>query len=206
MSRNSFKIVTNQNTNQSWSCPIHCARCEFTRPNGVQCKNKVCFGSPLCWIHNAKKWNVRAKKSTIANAGKGLFTTKRFSAGEWICPMTGENLPIQCVHLRYPGEMTAPYAEVFDSGTRAVDCACSRGIGSLANARFNPNGTVRGVSSHNATTSVRPVGDGHPGIWLKARTVIQPGREIFLWYGNDYRLENTHTTKYRKTVPDTRPC
>ncbi len=200
MSKNTFTIDINQNNqNASWSCPIHCQRCEFIRPNGIRCKNRVCFGSPLCWRHNEKKWNVRAKKSNIPNAGKGLFATKRFSAGEWICPMTGENLSMDCVHLRYPGNMTAPYVEVFDSGNGAVDCACSRGIGSLANALFRPNGTVRGLSYHNAKTSYRPVGDGHAGIWLKARTVIQPGSEIYLWYGNGgYTLEDTHNTKLRR--------
>ena len=203
--RNSFKVTTNTNTNSSWSCPIHCDRCEFILPNEVQCRNRVCFGSPLCWIHNAKKYKVKANTSTIPNAGKGLFATEDFKKEAWICPMIGENISMACVEKRYPGTMTAPYTEEVRRN-KAVDCACSRGIGSTANAHFLPNGKVRGRSFHNAITRYRRVGEGIPGIWLKADKRIRAGDEIFLWYGNSYRLENNHTTKRRKNVPDSRPC
>ena len=201
--RNSFKVTTN--TNLTWSCPIHCHTCEFVRPSGVRCKNRVCFGSPLCWIHNVKKYKVKAATSTIPNAGKGLFATEDFQRNDWICPMTGEKISMACVEMRYPGDMTAPYAEEMQAN-QAVDCACSRGIGSTANAHFLPNGNVRGRSAHNAITRHRPVGQGIPGIWLKADKRIKAGDEIFLWYGDSYKLEDNHTTKRRREVPDSRPC
>lgn len=208
-SRYSFNF-TNPNTNTSWSCPIRCSRCSFVRANGVRCRNRVCFGSPQCWIHNSARYGVKAAPSTIQGAGKGLFATRNFAIHDWICPMVGENLTAACVNTRYPGDLTAPYVDqdVDENGVvHNVDCACTRGIGSFANALFTANGNVRARSRHNAISSYRTAGDGVPGIWLKADKAIQQGAEIFLWYGNGgYQLENTHTTRRRKTVPDTRPC
>lgn len=189
-----------------WSCPIHCHRCEQTRPNGARCKNRVCFGSPLCHQHNSMKYGVRIKKSTVPGAGKGLFATRAFRRDEWICPYPGEIITSACVDQRYPGDMTAAYVEVLPGG-RAVDCACKRGAGSLANAHFKSDGTVHSVHRHNAVSSHRPVGDGTSGVWLKSRRNIRAGDEIFHWYGDGgYKLEQNHSTGRRKKVPDTRPC
>ena len=43
------------------------------------------------------------------------------------------------------------------------------------------------------------------GLWLRARRQISEGNEIFVWYGDDYLLEDAHQTK-RSTIADTRPC
>ena len=191
-----------------WSCPIACRRCRHVRADGTTCKNRVCFGSPMCWIHNIKKYGVRTKESTIPNAGKGLFATRLFRKDSWICPYTGEITTMECIHQRYPGSMTAPYTEQLPGPQQlAVDCACTRGIGSLANGRFNQNGTVSSLSRHNCFTRYRPVGDGIPGLWLKATKTIKEGDEIFNWYGDGgYMLQNNHSTKRRTKVPDSRPC
>ena len=200
-------------TGKSWSCPIHCHRCEFIRSNGARCKNRTCFGSPLCWIHNLKTYHVKSQTSTIPAAGRGLFARKDFGKGEWICPMLGENISTACARKRYFGYVTAPYTEEYENG-RSIDCACSRGIGSLANALFHVEGKMKGKlkgrTAHNAYTIVRPRDKrGRPRqIWLRADKKIKNGDEIFLWYGKgDFKLENTHTTKKRRRkVADTRPC
>lgn len=205
-SRYTFQI-TDPNTNNRWSCPIHCQQCTHLRPNAnnARCRNRTCFGSPLCWIHNSQRFGVKSRVSTIPGAGKGLFATRQFHNHDWICPMVGENLTGACVEQRYPGEMTAPYVEYDEGNSRYTDCACSRGIGSLANARFRANGQLRHRNAHNAITEWRV--DGIPGFWLKARRNINIGDEIFLWYGDGgYQLENTHTTRRRANIPDSRPC
>jgi hypothetical protein len=148
------------------------------------------------------KHGVRVAISSVAGAGKGLFAKREFKANEWICPYGGEVINKECLALRYPGDMTAPYAEA--SGINVADGACTRGIGSMANARFNAAGRVTGISNHNATTAWRPsLGQ----FWLKARGRIVPGAEIFHFYGSAYRLDGTppHTTK-RGRRADTRPC
>lgn len=212
-SRIRFRISTGPNTR--WSCPISCGTCTFVRPNGATCLNKVCYGSPLCWIHNIRTYGVRARPSTIAGAGKGLFTTRTFQAGDWICPMICEDITPECLEDRYPGDLTAPYADM-DSAhpDHVTDCACSRGIASQANALFRADGLVRHIRFHNAVSTYRNEVGFHVGIWIQARRAIQEGNEIFLWYGpnntpDSYRLEDTHTTRrYHKTPTKTAaaPC
>lgn len=193
-----------------WSCPIACQQCTYLRPpNNARCRNRVCFGSPLCWQHNKITYGVKARPSTIQGAGKGLFATRQFHPqnNPWICPMICEDLPFNCVdHQRYPGATVAPYAERRNQH-RIVDCACSRGIGSQANARFYANGNIRPLSQHNAITRLRPTGPGgQTQIWLKATRIIHEDQEIFMHYGNQFSLVNNHTTRRRKTVADSRPC
>ncbi|ACH46888.1 putative lysine methyltransferase [Feldmannia species virus] len=190
----------------NWSCPLKCNKCTFTRPNGLRCKNRVCFGFPLCWIHNSQKFGVKIKQSTIPGAGKGLFATRQIPKNTWICPYSGEETTMECIHQRYPGDSTAPYAEKI-SDNIAYDCACSRGIGSLANGRFNANGKVSSVRRHNCISRYRPVGEGVPGVWLKSTKDIKSGEELMNWYGDGgYQLQQNHSTRRRRRAPDTRPC
>lgn len=214
-SRISFKIATGGGNN-SWTCPITCEQCTFIKQNGQPCRNRVCHGSPWCWVHNRHAYGVKARVSTIAAAGKGLFATRAFEQDDWICPMICEHITLACLNDRYPGDTTGPYAET-DVNNHIVDCACQRGIGSQANAKFRQDGLVQHVSRHNAITDFRhELGVQPVGIWLKARRAIPEGSEIFLWYGenqsaNAYRLQHNHSTKRVTTPahgihPDTRPC
>ncbi|MGL5934605.1 MAG: SET domain-containing protein [Cetobacterium sp.] len=138
-------------------------------------------------------------RSTIANAGKGLFSTNGFKSKEWICPYVGEPISGDCLNRRYPGDMTAPYVVQNNAGYK--DSACRRGIGAMANAKFNANGTSKHKRFHNAELITRP----RQGIWLRSTKNIAPGGEIFVWYGNEYILTHDHETK-RSRVNDNRPC
>ncbi len=191
-----------------WSCPLVCQQCEHTTANGVQCKNRVCFGFPLCWMHNSLRYGVKSKDSTIPNAGKGLFATRKLPKNSWICPYVGESTTMTCINQRYPGDTTASYTEQMPGPQQiAVDAACSRGIGSLANALFNADGSVSSLRRHNCISRYRPVGDGTPGLWLKTTKTIKIGDEIFHWYGDGgYMLQDNHSTRRRAKVPDSRPC
>ena len=209
-SRITFRVSTG--VNEGWECPIHCARCEYIKANDQQCRNRVCHGSPLCWQHNRMEWGVRARPSTIPGAGKGLFATRAFAEDEWICPMTCEQITQVCLDQRYPGDMTAPYADIDLGSGEITDCACSRGIASQANALFQPNGFVRPIGDHNAIALTGyDAQNVSMGIWVAARTNILAGAEIFLWYGTDegpnaYRLEDTHTTRRRSFKGPKQPC
>lgn len=106
----------------------------------------------------------------------------------------------QCIQKRYPGRMTAPYAiQLPGTGNAFVDCARVRGIGSLANGIFKPDGTVAPLSRHNCKASYRPVGDGIPGLWMKTTKKIGKGGELFMFYGEGgYSLESSHSTERRR--------
>ncbi|AAR26960.1 FirrV-1-G2 [Feldmannia irregularis virus a] len=195
----------------TWSCPLLCQRCAYVRPNGEQCKKRVCVGHPFCWIHVRAAFGVTVKTSTIPNAGKGLFATRDFKKNTWICPYFGEIIDANCFVQRYPGKATAPYAEMLPLNTtprKYVDSACTRSVGSLANGKFKGDGSVSSLRHHNCFTRYRPVGDGFKGVWLKSTKTIKAGDEIFNWYGEgNYNLfASNHSTKRRTKAPDSRPC
>ena len=185
-----------------WQCALECGRCDHVKPGGVRCRNRVCVGTPTCWVHTAALYGVRAKTSTIAGAGKGLFATRDFAANEWICPYVGEAIGQACLDARYPGDVTAPYVEMLPGGRGYVDSACMRGIGSLANALFTNAGRCRSLGQHNAKASFRR---GLGQTWLKTTKRVARGAEIFHYYGAAYRLEDGHVTKSARGA-DTRPC
>jgi len=181
-------------------CNLKCERCEHVKPDGNQCGNRVCIGTPLCWIHSRKFLGVGVKPSTIID-GKGLFAFKDFEEWDWICKYVGQTVTKKCVEDRYPGMDVAPYA--VDSGRRVVDSACVRGIGSMANGKFGRNGKPRSVNAHNAQLERRKVGR-RSEMWLRAIKQVKRGSEIFVWYGPEYELSEHKT--YRTTRKDTRPC
>lgn len=192
MSRITFR------TNE-FKCHILCDRCTYVKDNGERCKNRVCFGIPVCWVHTIKEYGIKIKKSTLPGVGKGLFSTSRIERDTWICPYIGESINEQCLNQRYPGNMTAPYA--VKKGQRYEDSACMRGSGAMANGKFRANGQAQTAQRHNAVIRNRP---GY-GLWIWSTKNILRDREIFVHYGGQYRLENNHVTK-RMRGPDTRPC
>lgn len=182
-----------------FSCLLKCGRCTFTKVNGQQCKNRVCFGTPVCWIHTKQLYGLRIKPSTVYE-GKGLFTERLIAADTWICPYIGELINEQCLNLRYPGDMTAPYVIATDNSDY-IDSACTRGIGSMSNGKFKNDGFSQSLRSHNAIIDTRDTNE----LWLKSTKNIHARHEIFVYYGTEYHLEDTHVTK-RTSGDDTRPC
>lgn len=193
-----------------WSCPLTCATCAYRKRDGNMCKNRVCFGTPLCWSHNKVLYGVKIKESGEKNAGKGLFATKAFEPNEWVCPYSGFETTKPCIDQWYKGaDTTAPYVEcdysqamASDSTRVCVDAACTRGIGSMANTKVTlVRDEATGVkvpvvadrSLQNCDTELR--GDG--SIWLKTLKKINKDRELFVFYGDQYLLQDNHSTKRR---------
>lgn len=186
-------------------CNLRCDQCAFIKADGTRCRNRVCIGYPLCWIHTKKEYALRVKDSTIEGAGKGLFSLKELDAGEWICPYVGESISEACLNNRYGEDGTAPYAvqeDDFIYEESYIDSACVRGVGAMANGLFRRDGVSRTEAQHNTTLADRP---GYDGIWLKASRAIAADEELFVYYGDQYRLQDDHRTR-RTRLPDNRPC
>lgn len=181
---------------QRFNCKLKCAQCEYRKGVGGRCRNRVCKGFPICWMHNKKLYGVKTRPSVH---GTGLFATENISSGAWICPYKGERITKRCLEKRYPGNLTGPYSATHKN-RHFFDAACSRGIGSFANAKFNGQRSAP-EGRHNAVLEWR----AKHGIWLLATKDIRAGREIFCWYGDDFMLNNDHQTKRSKVV-DNRPC
>jgi hypothetical protein len=184
-----------------FQCHLQCGQCNRFTKNGNQCRRRVCFGYPSCWQHTIADYGIKIRSSTVINGGKGLFATRNIPQGTWICPYLGELITETCLNIRYPGDETAIYVEPLRPGVY-IDSACQRGIGSMANGLFTPNGIPLPASFHNVLAFYRPELDQ---VWLWARRNIPQNTELFLHYGPDYRLQGYHNTRRRQTI-DTRPC
>ncbi|CAN0369514.1 unnamed protein product, partial [Pylaiella littoralis] len=142
---------------------------------------------------------VRCGRETINYSGCGQRTVRNK-----IVQYDGETVDKHCIDKRYPGEMTASYAECVGKN-RCIDSACSRGLGSLANAMFTSSGKVSHITFHNSLSSLQTATRRRPDMATRQKTHRCRGRH-FHHYGNDYRLEHNHSTRHRQTVADTRPC
>jgi hypothetical protein len=179
----------------SFRCALQCTQCSFVHPKTEhRCKNRVCIGTPLCWVHLLAQKKLRILPSTLPGAGKGLFAVDRkaptdgilFRSGDLIVEYGGEHVLRATLDERY-GSFTAPYG--LADGRNAEDGACVRGAGTLcnhgnsrvANARF----------SHNRAANV---------FKIVATKTIRNGTEILVNYGRDYRFDEdvrAETTRKR---------
>lgn len=187
-------------SNGVFTCHINCDQCSYIKSDGNRCRNRVCFGHPVCWVHTRRMYGVRVKASTVEHGGRGLFTERNVERLQWICPYIGELIDDDCLDARYPGDRTAPYA-VLTNDDEYTDSACARGVGAMANGLFGADGHSLAYRRHNAIIDER-VGYG---LWVRALRNIPPGGEIFVYYGREYTLDNDHSTK-RRRVADNRPC
>lgn len=170
----------------NFSCQLQCNRCTANNKSGSRCKNRVCIGTTVCHAHR-KQLGLRVKKSTIPDAGKGLFATRKFKKNEIIGQYGGEVISGAEVTDRYSAG-TAPYTLKIGAN-RYVDSACKRTLMSTANSK-----KVR--SHNNAKFSTVPTANNN--INVRATKTIQPGSEIYVFYGDGYWntvADTNHTTK-----------
>jgi hypothetical protein len=190
-----YKFDFYVNNDSIFSCNLESEQCEFIKDNEQRCKNKRTIGSDVCWCHLKYKYHLTIKKSGLPNAGKGLFAIDMnkpfystvFKKGDKIIEYKGEQITNQEFDDRYL-EHTAPYAVKINKNLYE-DCACERGVGSLANTYPNHN---------NATLSVYK-----KKAFIKATKNIRNKEEIFLSYGRSYKLNEKgvkHDTKYVRKV------
>ncbi len=169
-------------------------RCQGICKNGQQCKRNVTIGLPYCWTHLESNKHLKIKKSTIPDAGQGVFAKDKlkqqehkpvFKSKDLITPYEGENITMQQKNQRY-GNHTGPYA-VQKTQTSVEDAALKRGIGSVIN-RGNRNKVPNAEFSYDARRKQMNI---------KARKNIYDNDEILIPYGNRYNMNDgsTHYTK-----------
>jgi hypothetical protein len=59
--------------NKDWDKQLAKYQCEGISKNGNRCNRQVIIGLPMCFQHTQSIYKIKAKASTIANAGVGLF-------------------------------------------------------------------------------------------------------------------------------------
>ena len=154
-----------------------CARCTHSKNNGIKCKRNTCIYGPKCWQHTN---NLLIKKSTIPNAGKGLFSKTTIKKDTIITQYTGELLTAKQFTTRYQTPTHAKYVFKINFN-HFIDAICSNsGVGRYANTK-----TVR--SQNNATFTIN-YKTKPPTANIKATKTIPPNTEIFVHYGPSYKI------------------
>ena len=177
-----FKFIVNNKT--KFSDQLKTKRCSHIDKNHKQCKREVTIGAPLCWQHLATDSNLKIKKSTIPNGGKGLFAYNGtqnhdtvFKTNKIIYDYIGEKLKKQQLDARY-GKYTAPYAVAHSNGL-LIDSALDRGVGSLINS----------VARTHREPNVDLIDGANNNIRVKALKNIKNNTELLTRYGKDYKLQ-----------------
>jgi hypothetical protein len=144
----------------------------------VECHAPFDVGAPYCNAHNRMLYGVVVGKSSIPNAGNGLFAERDFKKREPVCPWQGEIQPLDTV-------LTADEEEyALSTKTHIVNPFKNKNLASIANTSASKDGT----KSVRAGCNVE-IARGHDGEpWLITTKKIPKGAEILCFYGNEYRM------------------
>ncbi len=189
-----FKFYKVQNGVQevqpSYQCELHSERCLGYSKNGVRCKRRCIIGFEYCFQHMQSIKHLKIRPTTLPGfTFSGLFAWDPSAVGpifrneDVVCKYFGDVVEPAIIQEHY-GNSTAPYAFLANKN-RAVDCACRRGIGALANTSAGHNNCRFSVSNANGGS-----------LSIKATKNIYHGQELFVPYGNKYHFhDHEHTTK-----------
>ena len=143
-----------------------CPQCSGKTQNGAQCKRKTCKFAPKCFSHTS----VRVAPSNVA--GRGLFAKQNIKKGEILADFThaAEISQAELKQMRAQGTAT----HVAQVGKK------------LYNGN-DPKRTVAGMANRAPKGQRNNLQLTKTGK-LRASQPVKAGKELFLAYGNAYRL------------------
>lgn len=157
------------------------SQCRAKKKDGGRCTRRTGKYGPFCWQHTQKHVGVEVKRSTIPNAGNGLFAKREFKRGELVRHQPHEGvakkgtsskfLSKRQIERKYPGEMLAPYGIQLSSNRFRDDCRTNAGVVRYANDK-------RRAASNNAVLT----STGN----IRLKKGVKKGEEIFVSYGRGY--------------------
>lgn len=151
-------------------------RCEAITKTGTQCKLNTQKRFPYCWIHLLQKDKLVVKKSTIPNAGNGLFYVGKDTVKK------DKNI------TKYSGVVTDTPDK---SSAYVVGIAKNKFLDAkhplTAVGRYI-NGTKGNMRPNVALSGSRTFTPyyGQPSINIRTLKQIKPNTELFLNYGREY--------------------
>lgn len=152
-------------------------RCQAHTKAGPQCKLQTVARFPYCWVHLKSKDSLAVKKSTVPNAGKGLFYVGK------------RPFPKDRVITKYSGVVTAtPDRDsayvVAVAKNKFLDAkSTSTAVGRYIN---DSRGTARRPNVKISGSRTLTQYHGQPATNIITTKTIQPNSELFLSYGKDY--------------------
>lgn len=150
-------------------------RCAHVGRNG-RCTQAISVTHPYCPKHTRQVLGLRVAKSSIPNAGKGLFADRDFSIGENIVRYGGEILTTAQYDKRYADDAMGAYGVQLDEDrvidARRTDAGVARYACDYHGSRRKPNAEY-------------VADDETDEVWVVATRKIKKGQEIFTDYGDE---------------------
>ena len=160
---------------------IECQRCNYIKPDGVQCSRNTCLYPRMCWQHSIKTYPFKIKNSTIPGAGKGLYSTSVIKKHELMHKKAGY----------YGGKVVSAAVYKNSKNTYGVSLSGHKGIMDGASTQSGllrrANTKKHGQGGNNAKLiRVNQTASRAERIGAQATKRIPAGSEIFMSYGAGY--------------------
>lgn len=153
-------------------------QCRATVSNGSRrCKRMTKARHPYCYSHTDSKLGVQVKKSTIEEAGQGLFAARDFPADKQLLEYTGKRTKRKPQNSDYVFEVKNTGGAV-----RYIDGADP----SRSSVARYVNSCRRGQKCRNNAVFRTKRVEGKGKVVLRSLRKIKKGREIFASYGREY--------------------
>ena len=156
-----------------------CDRCHaITKSSGLRCRRNTCIYAKYCFQHTRVKLGLYLAKSSIPNAGKGLFTLHPIKKKAKICDYTGELVRLAGFEGDYGIQMNKKL--VLDG--RSTQSALGR-YANYCRSKNKKKGECTGQNSRFVINNKKKT------VYLKATKNIPAHGEIFVSYGANYWKE-----------------
>lgn len=157
-------------------------QCHGTTKSGNRCSLMTIKYPKYCHIHTKSNCKLKLAKSSVPQAGTGLYSMKEIDTGDKIAEYKGDRVPAS-QHNR--PENDNDYGIETDDGRTVIDGASTQStIARYANDCRPTNKRSHHCPGNNAEfkTDARD----NQRIFLKAKEPIHRGEEIFVSYGPGY--------------------
>jgi hypothetical protein len=177
-----------------------CAQCAAVTSRGKRCKNRTCVTGPLCGVHTKLQQGLTVKKSSIPNAGLGLYADKAFGGEDKVVEYTGAN-----VAQKDYDKSDGTYGMALGATGRVIDGASTQsGVARYANDCRKTN--IRaGVCKGNNLIALTNKDDTRVFFKPVKGKKIRKGDELFVSYGRSYWKDRGAPTKKAKSTRKRKP-
>ena len=171
-----------------------CVRCKGETQKGTECKRRTCARKDYCWQHLKEYRKVAVKRSTIPNAGLGLYAERDYKKGETITKYSGKQ--VSSDNHKYDD---SEFKFQFSKDTSIVSNSTQDEVGRYANTCRQKQKKDKICKGNNARFKAHKR-NGRVRVRIAASKPIKKGQEIFVSYGPGFRIPQSkrgHRKRHR---------
>jgi len=169
-----------------------CVRCKGETLKGEECKRRTCARKDYCWQHLKTYRKVAVKKSSIPNAGMGLYAERDYKKGETVAKYSGKKVA--------PGSRKykdSQYKFQYSKDSVLVSNSTQDEVGRYANTCRKKEKKDKVCAGNNARFKAHKR-NGRISVRIAASKPIKKGQEIFVSYGAGFRITQSKRKSSRK--------